>query len=289
MKTRVSNLRADDPQDPIEILRKKWETERMNISFCCDALRQQIITGCSHHGWSCPDYLIQIGITGFNKPRAFWCGAAGNASYEISFCPFCGTKLPELKDTYTKEDECCGCCNHDKSSCAPKLEKVVIDEGNDKQVMEWADPVFVEDDISKRLREMLAEHLLVPSEKIKPETLLVEDLGADDLDIVEITMAAELMFDVELDDVEIDNCILNQGGLSFQRLVEMIRLRKIVLGVPSEISDDEDDYEESYLKGLQDGLSDKGKSPKYIKGDELGADSRSHAKYIEGYLTGFAS
>lgn len=103
MNTRVINLGADDPTDPVEILREKWKTARGDIGFCCETLADQIMTPCNHHGFDCPDYLIQIGITGFQNPRAFWCGAAGNATYEVKFCPWCGSKLPELKNLLDKQ------------------------------------------------------------------------------------------------------------------------------------------------------------------------------------------
>lgn len=41
--------------------------------------------------------------------------------------------------------------------------------------------------------------------KILDEHKIVEDLGADSLNIVEIVMEVETEFDIEIDDTEIDN------------------------------------------------------------------------------------
>jgi len=68
--------------------------ERHKLKFCCKTLKQQILNKCSQHGFECPDNLIQIAHGIDNKP--FWCGVARNADYEVSYCPFCGSKLLTL-------------------------------------------------------------------------------------------------------------------------------------------------------------------------------------------------
>lgn len=54
--------------------------------------------------------------------------------------------------------------------------------------------------IAPALTKILREHLDVPADRIKPEALLVEDLGADSLDMIEIVMAIEEQFDVAITD-----------------------------------------------------------------------------------------
>lgn len=101
--SQVLNVGSDDPNDPVAIVRERWKTERHNIPFCCEELKQQITKGCDLHGYECPDYFVQIGIPfSWKTPMAYWCGQAGNASYKISHCPFCGTKLPKLKNVLDK-------------------------------------------------------------------------------------------------------------------------------------------------------------------------------------------
>lgn len=51
-----------------------------------------------------------------------------------------------------------------------------------------------------------------------------------------------------------------------------------------------DEHEDKYLDGMKDGIDDKASqvSPKYLAGDQKGADSPAHADYIDGYIDGYA-
>jgi len=53
-----------------------------------------------------------------------------------------------------------------------------------------------------KVRKMLAEQLNISVDKIKPETNVIEDLGADSLDVVEMLMLLEDEFDVTVSDEE---------------------------------------------------------------------------------------
>ena len=44
------------------------------------------------------------------------------------------------------------------------------------------------------------EELKIPAEKLRPEARLKEDVGADELDLVELVMATEEEFDIEISD-----------------------------------------------------------------------------------------
>jgi acyl carrier protein len=50
--------------------------------------------------------------------------------------------------------------------------------------------------IFERLRDLIAEQFSVSPELITLDTAFVDDLGADSLDIVELTMALEEEFDI---------------------------------------------------------------------------------------------
>lgn len=50
--------------------------------------------------------------------------------------------------------------------------------------------------VFSRLKELLAEQFMVDEDEITLETSFVDDLGADSLDIVELTMALEEEFDI---------------------------------------------------------------------------------------------
>ncbi|HIQ48098.1 MAG TPA: acyl carrier protein [Aquifex aeolicus] len=54
--------------------------------------------------------------------------------------------------------------------------------------------------LEDRVKEIIAEQLGVEKEKITPEAKFVEDLGADSLDVVELIMAFEEEFGIEIPD-----------------------------------------------------------------------------------------
>ena len=53
-----------------------------------------------------------------------------------------------------------------------------------------------------KIREIVVEQLRVDAEQVTPEANFVEDLGADSLDTVELIMAFEEEFDVEIPDTD---------------------------------------------------------------------------------------
>ena len=54
--------------------------------------------------------------------------------------------------------------------------------------------------LSEKLRGLMAEQLGVEPGEIKPDSNFLEDLGADSLDVVEMVMAIEDAFDIEIED-----------------------------------------------------------------------------------------
>ncbi len=59
--------------------------------------------------------------------------------------------------------------------------------------------------IEAKVKSIIADQLGVGEEEIKPESSFIEDLGADSLDIVELVMAMEEEFEVEIPDEEAEN------------------------------------------------------------------------------------
>ncbi len=52
----------------------------------------------------------------------------------------------------------------------------------------------------QKIRDIIVEQLGVAPEKVTPEASFVDDLGADSLDTVELIMALEEAFDIEIPD-----------------------------------------------------------------------------------------
>lgn len=52
----------------------------------------------------------------------------------------------------------------------------------------------------EKIKAIVAEQLNVNAEDIKLETTIIDDLGADSLDVVELVMALEEAFDIEIPD-----------------------------------------------------------------------------------------
>ncbi len=55
-------------------------------------------------------------------------------------------------------------------------------------------------DIAERVKEIVVEHLGVDKEKVQENASFIDDLGADSLDTVELVMAFEEQFSVEIPD-----------------------------------------------------------------------------------------
>jgi acyl carrier protein len=53
---------------------------------------------------------------------------------------------------------------------------------------------------AERVKKIVVEHLGVEAEKVSEEASFIDDLGADSLDIVELVMAFEEEFGVEIPD-----------------------------------------------------------------------------------------
>jgi acyl carrier protein len=62
-----------------------------------------------------------------------------------------------------------------------------------------------ENGLETRVRKIIADRLQVDAESVTPSASFVEDLGADSLDLVELVMAFEEEFSVEIPDQDAEN------------------------------------------------------------------------------------
>src|SRR5213075_3134012 len=65
---------------------------------------------------------------------------------------------------------------------------------------EWEEVVGSMAAVEERVKKIIAEQLGVEEDDVVPDAKFVEDLGADSLDTVELVMAFEEAFDIEIPD-----------------------------------------------------------------------------------------
>ena len=64
---------------------------------------------------------------------------------------------------------------------------------------------FMDSEVFARIRDYLADQLEVDPEKITPESDIVNDFGADSLDVIDMITTLSDEFNVEIPDEEIEN------------------------------------------------------------------------------------
>lgn len=70
-------------------------------------------------------------------------------------------------------------------------------------------------DVAAQVKKIVVDHLGVDEEKVTNDASFVDDLGADSLDTVEIVMAFEEEFELEISDDQADNLLTVGDVISF--------------------------------------------------------------------------
>ena len=70
-------------------------------------------------------------------------------------------------------------------------------------------------DIADRVKKIVVEHLNVDAEKVTDSASFIEDLGADSLDTVELVMAFEEEFNVEIPDDAAETIVTVGDAIKF--------------------------------------------------------------------------
>lgn len=78
--------------------------------------------------------------------------------------------------------------------------------------------------IKNQIINILAKFLCVEKEECKEESMIVEDLGADSLDCIEITMELEKAFNISIPDKDIYN---KESSITIREIVDYIYNKKI--------------------------------------------------------------
>jgi len=69
--------------------------------------------------------------------------------------------------------------------------------------------------IDQQMVDIIVEQLSVEKDKVVPNASFVDDLGADSLDLVELIMAMEEEFDVEIPDEEAEKINTVQKAIDY--------------------------------------------------------------------------
>jgi acyl carrier protein len=70
-------------------------------------------------------------------------------------------------------------------------------------------------DVDAKVKKIISEQLGVPEADVKPEASIVNDLGADSLDTVELVMALEEEFGVEIPDEDAEKIATVQNAMDY--------------------------------------------------------------------------
>lgn len=74
---------------------------------------------------------------------------------------------------------------------------------------------MTKDEILKKVKEITSEQLGVDDAQITPNAKFVDDLGADSLDTVELVMALEEEFDLEISDEDAEKLVNVQKAVDY--------------------------------------------------------------------------
>ena len=69
--------------------------------------------------------------------------------------------------------------------------------------------------VEERVIGIVAEQLSIDADEIKNESSFIDDLGANSLDTVELVMALEEEFDIEISDDEAENISTVQSAIDY--------------------------------------------------------------------------
>jgi acyl carrier protein len=70
-------------------------------------------------------------------------------------------------------------------------------------------------DVAERVKKIVVEHLNVDAEKVTDGASFIEDLGADSLDTVELVMAFEEEFSIEIPDDAAESIVTVGDAIKF--------------------------------------------------------------------------
>ena len=70
-------------------------------------------------------------------------------------------------------------------------------------------------DTEEQVRQIVVDHLGIDESKVNGNSKFIDDLGADSLDTVELVMAFEEKFDIEIPDDAAETILTVQDAINF--------------------------------------------------------------------------
>ena len=70
-------------------------------------------------------------------------------------------------------------------------------------------------DTEEKVKKIVVDHLGIEESKVTPSSKFIEDLGADSLDTVELVMAFEEKFDIEISDDAAETITTVQDAIDY--------------------------------------------------------------------------
>ncbi len=71
------------------------------------------------------------------------------------------------------------------------------------------------DSTEEKVKKIVMDHLGIDGDKITPDSKFIDDLGADSLDTVELVMAFEEQFNIEIPDDAAETILTVQNAIDF--------------------------------------------------------------------------
>ena len=71
------------------------------------------------------------------------------------------------------------------------------------------------EEIFKTMQDLIAEQFAIDADEISMDSSFVDDLGADSVDLVELVMAMEEEFDIEIADDDAQKILKVQDAISY--------------------------------------------------------------------------
>ena len=71
------------------------------------------------------------------------------------------------------------------------------------------------EDVSSKVKKIVADHLGIDEAKVTEESSFIDDLGADSLDTVELVMAFEEKFGIEIPDDAAETILTVKNAIDF--------------------------------------------------------------------------